>query len=249
MPETPNTSFIPRQGPVHHTRQTGSRQIRLLSVFSYGAFIIALAITASSFFYERHIEKQLSVKVEELDQAIAGFNEADMNQVKEFNTRLAQVRGRLENGVSIAAIFEALEDATLESVTFDTLTLERNGDAGVSLDVAMMTNSFDSSLFQRGVLERTSVIDSIVIEDLALEGGDETTQAGVSFLAKINIPTSAVPNKPNGVTTPAVDSNAAPINQPITGSSSASVVIPPVVVSGLEDGAGRPVLEDNQPSL
>ncbi len=200
MPEAPNTSFIPKQSPVRRQQQVGSRQVHLFSLFSYGAFFIALALTAGSFFFERHTEKQLGAKVEELNQAIGGFNEADMNQVREFNARLVQTRDRLESGVSVAAIFEALEDATVQSVSFDSLTLTRPDDAGVVVEAQMMTNSFDSSLFQRGVLERSPVVESVLVEDLSLEQATETTAGGVSFVAKINIPASVVPNTPAGTT-------------------------------------------------
>jgi hypothetical protein len=248
MPETPNTSFIPRQGPVRHARQVGSRQVHLLSVFAYGIFIVALAATAGAFFYQRHMEKQLGVKVEELNQAIAGFNDADMNQVREFNTRLVQTRERIENSISVAAIFEALESATLQSVSFESLKLERKDDTGVELEVKMITDSFDSSLFQRGVLERSAVVESVVVEDLSLQEG-EAVAGGVSFLAKISVPTTAVPNKPRNGAASTFNNLDVPISTSTANTASTSSEEAPEIFSEFDGGEEEPSLEDNQPSL
>jgi hypothetical protein len=243
MPETPNSSFIPRQSPVRQARHAEFRQIHLLSVFSYGVFAIALALTTGAYFYQRHVEAQLEIKVEELDQAINGFNQADMNQVREFNTRLVQARERLENGISLTSIFGALEEATLKSVTFDSLKLERDSDAGVALEVKMSTDTFDSSLFQRGVLERSSVVESVLVDSLTLKDGDESTPSGVSFLAKIVIPTKAVPNQSKSLSVPVPESTSATG----TASSSSEELTKTAPVEAQDNS--EDLSENNQPSI
>lgn len=204
MPNTPNTSFIPKQGPVRRPRQTASRSVHIFSVLSYVVLAASLVASVGAFLYQRHIEGQLQEKVGELSQAIGGFNEADMEEVREFNVRLSQTRNRLDNSVSVGSFFEALEDATAQSVSLASLKLERFEDDRLEVEVKIDTDTFNSSLFQRGVLERSRVVDSVVIEELQIveeaEEEDGPVRSGISFLAVINVPISEVPNVPSATT-------------------------------------------------
>lgn len=202
MPNSPNTSFIPKQGPVRRQRQTASRSIHLFSVISYVTLASTMIASVGSYFYARHIDGQLEDKVQELSQAIGGFNEEDMDQVREFNIRLSQTRDRLDNGVSVRSIFEALEDATAQSVALSSLKLERFADDSIVLEAKVETDTFDSSLFQRGVFERSTIVESVNVEDLMVVEGSETedgpaVRSGVSFMAEITVPISEVPNVPS----------------------------------------------------
>ena len=116
MPNTPTTSFIPKQGPVKRTKQTASRQIHVLAVVAYVAFIASLIAAVGLFLYERYIEKQLESEVNALSQEIKGFSDADMERVREFNGRLRQTEDRLDKGISIASVLAALEQATVKAL-------------------------------------------------------------------------------------------------------------------------------------
>lgn len=209
MPNTPNTSFIPKQGPVRRPRQAASRRVHVFSIFAYIAFASTLVSSVGVFFYQKHVEKQLEGQVAQLDEAISGFSEEDMTQVREFNNRLTQTRDRLEKGVSIVAIFEALESAVLQAVSFEDMDLVRAEDGDIELQATLLTDSFDSTLFQRGVFERSDIVNSVEVEDLAIElgssseDGESASGEGVSFIAKIGVPAASVPNVPrSGVSTP-----------------------------------------------
>jgi hypothetical protein len=195
MPNTPTTSFIPKQGPVKRTRQTATRQIHLFAILAYMAFATAFIAAIGVSLYKNHIEKQHAEEVNKLNEAIKGFSDADMERVREFDGRLNQTRDRLDNGISIVSVFDALEDATIKSVTLEDLYLKKEEDSSISIAARVSTDSFDSSLFQRGVFERNSVIESVEVSELELveAGEDETLPAGVSFSAKLSIPASSVP--------------------------------------------------------
>jgi hypothetical protein len=203
MPNTPNTSFIPKQGPVRRPRQTASRSVHLFSLISYITLASTMVASVGAFFYQKHIEGQLQDKVGELSQAIGSFSEADMDQVREFNIRLGQTRDRLDNSVSIRTVFEALEDATVQSVSLASLKLERFEDDHLEVAVKVDTDTFDSSLFQRGVFERSNIVESVNVEELQIveeaEEEDGPVRSGVSFLAEIYVPIDEVPNIPSAI--------------------------------------------------
>ena len=195
MPNTPTTSFIPKQGPVKRTKQTASRQIHVLAVVAYVAFIASLIAAVGLFLYERYIEKQLESEVNALSQEIKGFSDADMERVREFNGRLRQTEDRLDKGISIASVLAALEQATVKSASVEQLSLKKTDDSLITLTAKLSTDNFDSTLFQRGVYERNSAIDSVVISDLSLEGLNEedSDASGITFTATLQVPTEAVP--------------------------------------------------------
>ena len=195
MPNTPTTSFIPKQGPVKRTKQTASRQIHVLAVIAYVAFIASLIAAVGLFLYERYIEKQLESEVNALSQEIKGFSDADMERVREFNGRLRQTEDRLDKGISIASVLAALEQATVKSASVEQLSLKKTDDSLITLTAKLSTDNFDSTLFQRGVYERNNAIDSVVISDLSLEGlsEEDSDASGITFTATLQVPTEAVP--------------------------------------------------------
>lgn len=196
MPNTPSSSFIPKQGPAKRSRQVVSRQVHVFTVISYVLFFGALAASAGVFLYSRHIDNQLRQEVVALDSAIANFSNEKMDQVTAFNLRINQAQARIENSVSAVSIFESLEDSTAQAVEINSLTLKRVEDEKFLLTAEINTDTFDSALFQRGLYERNSVIETVAFEDVGLnknDGEDGALISGVSFKAELQVPLSAVP--------------------------------------------------------
>jgi hypothetical protein len=199
MPNAPlsqNTSFIPKQGPARRTKQTATRQIHLLTIFSYIFFASTLLASLAIFLFNAHLEKQLRDEVKNLNEAIASFSDADMERVREFNTRLIQTKNRLDNTVALTSVLSSLEAATSRDVMFDSLSIMREGDQNIVMEAKMITESFDSALFQRGLLERDDVIESVTVEDVMIitegdEESDTVVNSGVSFIANLVVPVSA----------------------------------------------------------
>ncbi len=208
MPNTPASSFIPKQGPAKRSRLVVSRQVHLFTVVSYVLFFGSLAAAIGVFLYARHIDTQLRQEVVSLDAAIANFSKEKMEQVKAFNIRINQAQKRVSNSVSAVSIFESLEGSTAQAATIDSLTLKRIEDEKFSLTAEISTNSFDSALFQRGLYERNSVIETVMFEDVSLkrdEGDTEVGSSGVSFKAELQVPLGAVPYVPNSAVIPVTD--------------------------------------------
>ena len=205
MQSAPNTSFIPKRGPVKRNRQTASRQVHLFSIFSYLLFSTTLVATVGVFFYSRYIDDIRAEEITSLNGAISSFDESKMTQLLEFSLRLKQADYRLQNSVSMVSIFDALEAATVQSVKLIDLTIERDLDNQFNLTANVEADSFDSTLFQRGVFERNKVIESVEISKLEIGAGEDAPAAsssqeppsGVSFVAKLGIPVKSVPYNPS----------------------------------------------------
>ena len=208
MPNTPSSSFIPKQGPAKRSRQVVSRQVHIFTVLSYVLFFGALAASIGVYLYSRHVENQLRGEVVALDTAIANFSNEKMEQVKAFNTRLNQAESRINNSVSAVSIFESLEDSTALAAVLESLILKRSADEKFLITAEINTDSFDSALFQRGLYERNAMLETVAFEDVGLGGttGEEQVSPDrVSFRAELTVPLSAIPYKPDGTPVPLTD--------------------------------------------
>lgn len=231
MPNTPTTSFIPKQGPVKRSKQTATRQIHVFAIISYIAFVTSLITAVGLFFYEGYVGKQLEAEVNLLSAEIKGFSDADMERVREFNTRLWQADDRLNKSISLVSVLTALESATVQSAAIDQLSVKKTDDSSVTLAARLTTDTFDSTLFQRGVYERNQIIDSVLIEDLTIVDSPEegTLASGVTFTALLTVPTKAIPTQVGqtnvestpdaavSTTTPEVESAIGSSTEPATG--------------------------------
>ena len=194
MPNTQNASFIPKQGPVRQVKRTATRQLHVFTIISYVAFVATLIVSLGVFLYNRHLDNQLNSEVEKLSGAIGGFSDSDMLRVREFNVRLRQAHARINESVSLVSIFDALEAATAQSVVLTDLTIKREEDTDFTITAKVTTPSFDSSLFQRGLYERNSIIKDITVSDLSIgKAKTDNLNSDVSFVAKIVVPLNSVP--------------------------------------------------------
>jgi hypothetical protein len=164
-------------------------------------FFASLAGSIAVFLYSNHLSNQLDSEVEDLNGEIGSFSDVKMEQVRSFNMRLQQAADRIGNSVSSVALLESLEDATVQAVSIEKLHLERIADETFVVTAEINTDTFDSSLFQRGVYERNPIVKSVVVEDLSLakEADQEgsSVSSGVSFKAELNVPLKNVPYRPD----------------------------------------------------
>jgi exonuclease VII small subunit len=229
MPNTPSSSFIPRQGPAKRSRQVVSRQVHVFTVLSYVLFFGALTASAGVFLYSKHIDKQLENEIVELDAAVANFSDEKMEQVKAFNTRLLQAKDRIDNTVSATSIFQSLEASTAQSVSLTSLSLKRVEDQTFLLTAKINTDTFDSALFQRGLFERSPVIETVSFEDISLGATDSeenSPRSGVSFEAELKVPLSAVPYKPDGTPVPLTDNTVFEVSTTTPQNASSTQLLP-----------------------
>ena len=196
-----NASFIPKRGASKRSRKSRNKSVYVLTIISYILLFATLLASLGVYIYGRHIEGQLQKEISTFNAEVSGFKEADMQRVQEFDIRLRQAQQRLANSVSITSIFDALEAATIDTVRLNNLLIERNLDDNFELTAEVETDTFDSSLFQRGVFKRNKVVNEVEITNVTIK--DATTDDGevrqsISFNAYLGVPLSSVPYIPSG---------------------------------------------------
>lgn len=163
-----------------------------------------LLASGGVYLYAQHTSSQLDMAIGELNSEIGSFSQADMERVTQFNSRLLQAKDRLENSVSVTSVFEALQAATIDTVQINSLTMEREEDERFVIEADVETDSFDSTIFQRGVFLRNGTIQEVDILDvqnaIATEGGEtpqeSTSRPIISFRAILGIPLEEVSANP-----------------------------------------------------
>lgn len=198
-----NNSFIPKRGPVNNKKQgVASRPVYVFTIISYILMFSTLIATGGVYFYGKVVDRQLSNEVASLNNAISSFSESDMQRVLEFDLRLSQAEDRLSHSVSVASVFDALESATIDTVQVASLDLKREKDEQFILAATIETDSFDSTIFQRGVYQRNQTISNVAIT--SLQNGNNSNLIDknstfdnsipeITFIAELNVPLTAVP--------------------------------------------------------
>jgi len=204
MQGSSDNSFIPKRGAAKRKQVGGSRQIYIFSYISYILMFATLLAAGGVYLYGQYINSQLDAEIATLNSEIGSFSQADMERVTQFNLRLVQAQDRLDNSVSVASVFQALQAATIDTVQIESLEMKREGDDMFVLNAIVQTDTFDSTIFQRGVYLRNGTIQDVLISEVQNVIATESNQVGevtdtkdvVSFQALLEIPLSDVPAVP-----------------------------------------------------
>lgn len=194
-----DNSFIPKRGPTNRPRRAASQQLYVFTLIAYVLFFGTLVATAGVFFYGRYIDTQLEGEVTTLNTEINRFHEDDMEEVRSFNNRLDNSGERVAAAASISSLLTTIEQATARSAQFERITLERERDNSYAVEIAIETDNFDSSIFQREFYEQETTINSVSISELDVktDSGEEATgETKIAFTAILGVPISSIPVTP-----------------------------------------------------
>lgn len=201
MADLSNNSFIPKRGPAKVKAKEISRQVYIFTYISYILMFATLLATGGVFLYGQYVDQQLNDEIASLNAEISSFSEADMARVTDFDERLQQASGRLDTSVSIAALMEAIEAATIDTVQLLNLSVSREFDSHYTLNGTVQTDSFDSTIFQREVFEQDSSIEAVRISSVQTstetggspDGTSLQARPVVNFVAELEVPITAIP--------------------------------------------------------
>ena len=178
MPGTNTPSFIPKRTPKKHSKKRVTRRIYIVAYIAYIVFFGTLIATAGVFVYQLQVKNQLVTQQQALIEERKKFSQAEMGEILELEQRLEFAKERVERHVSIASLFDSLEASVAETVQFASLDLQREEDIdaetgrrngeSIKLNIETMTDSFDSTLFQRSALEQNPTIKAIFVENVGI---------------------------------------------------------------------------------
>ena len=183
MPGSSNTSFIPKRNPAMGDRRGNRRQVYIGTFVVQILFIASLLATAGVFIYEYRLNKTLDTEIVALNTAIGTFNEAEMQRVQAADLRLSQANDRLAYSASVISLLESIEVAVVDSVQISELEVERVSDEAFEVQAQIRTDSFNSVLFQRAILDDSRTLAFSEIKDLVLQN---VPPSGTAFTEQLD---------------------------------------------------------------
>jgi hypothetical protein len=204
MKSSSDNSFIPKRGAAKKTQSGAPHKIYIVTYISYVLMFATLLSAGGLYFYAQYTSGQLDAQVSALNSEISSFSQADMERITQFNVRLSQAQDRLDNSISVTSVFEALQAATIDTIQIKSLAMEREGDNRLVIEGDIQTDSFDSTIFQRGVFLRNGTIQEVEISDvqnttvneLSETEQEQNSRPAVTFTASLSIPLEEIPANP-----------------------------------------------------
>src|SRR3989338_853266 len=129
------TSFIPKKALAETTSHPRADSVSIFLIISVVLFILTLAAAGGIFAYKRMLIGNIGDMNKRLAQAKNSFEPESIEQWNRLNKRIEAARKLLVAHTTISPIFELLENNTLATVKFDSLTydLKDNGTSYVTL--------------------------------------------------------------------------------------------------------------------
>lgn len=231
MPGSSNTSFIPKRSPNSRPERSSSPKQIFIGTFLVQVLFFAVLIAAAAvFFYQRHLNGQLNTAVANFKAATDTY-QSDGEKLQAITTmdgRLIQASNLLKNSVSVSTLLSSLEQAIAEPIQVTKLDYSLTDKGKLSLEAEIVTDSFDSTIFQRSLFTGGELFQDTTLDDVTIsttisnpkdkKTEDINTKAGeIKFKAIINIDPKAVKSIP--VFIPVKESTFETASSTTTGSS------------------------------
>jgi len=168
------SSFIPKRGSNRAKRKKPARRIFVFALVAYSLIFASLLASGASYLYLNYTTSLLQEEVSKLNAVINTFSVSDLSVVSEFDLTLQRANNRLNNTASVATLLEAVDSAIAQPVQIESLEMERIDDQYMLLTAEVITQSFDSALFQRGLLnDEARLFTDVVFEDVSIAVSEE----------------------------------------------------------------------------
>lgn len=132
------TSFIPKKPISPAPISYENRGVSIVTIITVIIFFGSVALSLGSYLYMGILEKRLEAKKVDLEKARNSFDLDTIRDLKRLDMRMKSAETLLQNHIAFSSYFELLEDITLRSVRFGTLTIN---DSSSSLSETTVSDS------------------------------------------------------------------------------------------------------------
>src|SRR3989344_3821010 len=204
------TSFIPHEtaAPTSARRRDGGGLNELLLLCAIVLFVASAALAVGVFLYGQFLAAESASKLEQLERAKAAFQPALIQQLTRLDDRMHAADRVLGAHIAPSQFFRALEQATLQTVSFQTLAFQVPDSQHLSIKMAGTAQSVNSIALQADLFSKNGVITSPIFSNIARQAdGVHFNLAAVVNPSKINyVKAAAGGGALNAVTLPANNS-------------------------------------------
>jgi hypothetical protein len=161
-------SFIPHDTAVTPVRERkGGGLNDLLLLCGIVLLIASGALAVGVFLYEQLLQTQSASKVVQLQRAEAAFEPALVEQITRLDDRMNAADTILGAHLAPTAFFQALNQATLQTVSFTSLDLEAPDPQHITVKMEGVAQSVNSIALQAQIFSKNGVITSPIFSGIA----------------------------------------------------------------------------------
>ncbi len=164
------TSFIPKK-PLVPERAVKSRPIGLLTFISIIIFLTAVVAAGALYIYKGVLQNSLTQMQNDLELAKNRFDPSQISQLNTLDRRLSAASTVLGQHISISPIFQALQDVTLKSISYDKFgyTTGSGGNQAVTVQLSGVAADYASVALQSDLFAKDKFFIDPVFSNLSLD--------------------------------------------------------------------------------
>ncbi|MBI5470043.1 hypothetical protein HY968_01850 [Candidatus Kaiserbacteria bacterium] len=131
--------------------------------------VASAALAAGVFLYKQYLETASKSKLAQLERAKSAFEPALIQQLTRLDDRMHAGEAILGSHLAPSVYFDALQQATLATISFSNLTLDAGDGQHVSVHMSGVAQSVNSIALQAQILAKNGVITSPIFSGIDRE--------------------------------------------------------------------------------
>jgi len=163
------TSFIPKK-PVQSVAAGGrikkNKSSGIFTLISFVIFIATIVIAAGTFLYRIKLEADISNQLETLATAKESLDQQFISEAVRLSDRINGVQGLLDNHLSPSQIFYLLEDWTIKTLRFNSLSFTFNAGEDLGISGSGVASGFESIIQQSDKYGESNYLRNIIFSGL-----------------------------------------------------------------------------------
>lgn len=179
-PNTPQTSFIPKQ-PLVETSAPTARSFNLANFLTTIVFISSLVAAGGLYFYKGVLTSDITEMNKSLERSKAAFEPGLINDLQVLDKRLNSSKEILSKHTAVSPVFDALQELTLKSVRFTKFSYEGSKADAKKIEVKMSGQTSATGGYRSIALQSNKLAENKYFQDIIFSNLTLTQSGGVSF--------------------------------------------------------------------
>jgi len=160
-------AFIPHDTVAPVTRKSSGGLNDLLLLSGIVLFVASAALGVAVFLYGQFLQTESASKLEQLKRAKDAFEPSLIHDLTRLDDRMHAADTLLSAHIAPSAFFAALQAATLETVSFQSLDMQGTDPNRITIKMAGIAQSVNSIALQADLFSKNGVITSPIFSGIA----------------------------------------------------------------------------------
>ena len=163
------SSFIPKKPvatPVSGRIGGAGKGLNFLTLLATVIFLAAALFAGGTFMYKLTIEQRIEAQFRTLEKVRQSFEPNFVSQATRLNNRIVAAERIIESHLAPSAIFELLEEFTLQTVAFESFEFRDNVEGQVVVKGTGEGDSFRSVVLQSDEFGNSGYLRDVLFSDL-----------------------------------------------------------------------------------